>query len=882
MSFRSRLHSLFARRKMDADMSEEMRLHLEQRERENLAAGMSPDDAHYAALRKFGGVEQFKEIARDQRRFAWLEQCRMDLRFAVRSLRKNPGFTVVALLTLALGIGVNSSAFSVLNALLLHPLAYPQPDRLVRVFQTQPDSPRPSFLHAPANFLDQRQQNGVFERMAAWQPTTFNLGEPGQPADRVPGLAVTADFLPLLGIGPELGRVFTPDEDRPGGNAVIVLSHGAWLQRFGGDAGIVGRTVRVNGEPVTIIGVMPAAVDDFLLWGDVALWRPLALSEPTRLDRNNNTLHVAGRLKSGISLAAAQTAMDTLAGRLARDYPQFNAQSGLRLIPLGRSAQDDIGRGVTWMVMGLAAFVLLIACANLANLQFARNAARGREHAVRAALGASRAQLLRHVLTESLLLSVLGGLLALGVAIWTNDVLGRFFIWGDHVGLELPLDGRVLGFTFAVSLLTGLAFGVAPAWLAAGANVGETLKPGARGSTSGPAQQRVRHALIVAEVALALVLLSGAGFFLRGLQRFATREPGWRTDGLLTAYVSLKGQTYATTAAREAFFRHLQERVAALPGVEQVAVGSSLPTWGFGNNNSFVVEGRPEPAPNRAPSAAAADILPGYFATLGIRILSGRDFNAGDREDTPAVVIINESMARRYWPGENPIGQRIGGATPFMNRPREVIGIVSDVRPLAQLGATEGGNQMYRPIAQRGPTLATVALRAASAPSTLAPQLRRVVAGLDADVAVTGISTVRQDASRSLASLQLAAWTLVGFAGLGVLLAAVGIYGVIAHTVAQRTNEIGIRMALGAQVRDVFALILGRGLKLTFMGVALGLGGAYGVSRLLHAITPEFSAANAGLTAMITLFLVTISALACWLPARRATKVDPMIALRTE
>jgi predicted permease len=870
--------------KLDAEMSDEMRLHLELQAAENERRGMAPDDARYAAQRAFGGVEQIKERARDQRGFLWLDQLVRDVRFAVRSLRKSPGFTSVALVTLALGIGVNTTAFSALNTLLLHQLPYPRPEQLVRLYATSPDSAGgTSRYHAPANFYDQREQNNVFAAMAAWQgPTSFNLADAGEPASRVPGLLVTADFFSLVGLAPELGRTFTPDEDRPGNNGVVILSHAMWLDRFGAAPDIVGRKVRINGEPVTVVGVMPPAIADVLLWNEIALWRPMALSDQARQDRNNNTLNVAARLKRGVTLRQAQSAMSAIARQLASAYPQFNAQSGLQLVPLAASTQDATGRGITWLLMGLAGFVLLIACANLANLQFARNAARMREHAIRSALGASRAQLLRHVLTESMLLSLAGGVLALFLAVWSTDLIGRFFVWGDHVGLAIPVDRRVLAFTVFVSLLTGIAFGVLPAWLSARVPVGDAMTQGARGATSGRATHRVRHALIVTEVALALVLLSGAGFFIRGLQRYTQRDPGWRPEGLLTAYVSLKGPTYATAAARETYFRQLQERLAGLPGVERATIGSSLPTFGFNNVNSFVVANQPEPAPGRAPNAAAADVMPGYFETLGVRLLQGRDFTARDNERAPHVVIINESMARKFWPGENPVGQRIGGAVPFMKEPREIIGVVSDARSLAALGLADGRLQMYRPLAQRPPTLAAIALRTRVTPESVAPDLRRLAAGLDPDVAVFGFSTVALEADRGLASIAAAGWVLVSFAGLGVLLAAVGIYGVIANTVAQRTNEIGIRMALGAQVRNVFALILGGGLRLTLLGAAIGLLGVAGVARLLPAISPEFGGASVGFTTAITFLLIGVAAVACWLPARRATKVDPMIALRAE
>ena len=801
-----------------------------------------------------------------------------DLKFALRSLAKSPGFTAVALLTLALGIGVNTTSFSVLNALLLHTPPYAQPDDLVRVYRTSPTGQ--AGAHSPANFLDYHEQNTVFAHLAALQRSSFNLGEPGQPADRLPGLRVSADFLSVLRTPPALGRGFLPGEDRVGGNAVVVLSHDTWRQRFASDPAIIGRTVRVDGETVTVVGVMPASVEDLQLWGEVALWRPLALPDKTRADRENTYLTIVARLKSGVGLAQAHAALSALSAQLARAYPTTNTNLGLSLVPLGASTADTTGRGITWLVVGLAGFVLLIACANLANLQFARNAARSREHAIRAALGASRAQLTRHVLTESVLLSLVGGAIGLVLALWSNDLVGSTFTFGERTGLDIPLDRRVLAFTFLVSVLTGVGFGLLPAWLASRANVNDALKQGSRGSTAGRSQHRVRHALIVAEVALALVLLAGAGFFLRGLQKFTQRDPGWRTEQLLTADVSLRGPNYATTAAREVFYRRLHERLAALPGVARVAIGTSLPTWGFDVSNGFVVEGRPEPATGRQPRTRSAAVSPGYFETLGIRLLQGRGFTAADADGKPLVIVINESMARQLWPGENPIGKRVGGATPFMSNPREIIGVVSDVRSVANFDNAEGRFQTYRSISQWNLNSATIAVRTHIAPEILAQDLRRTIAEIDPDQAVFRINTVRNEITRSLGSIGSAAYALVSFAALGVLLAAVGIYGVIANSVAQRTNEIGVRMALGAQVRDILALILGGSLRLVLIGTVIGLAGSFGVARLLRSINPEFSAASPGLTGAVTAFLLVVALLASWLPARRATKVDPITALR--
>ncbi|HEY1109811.1 MAG TPA: ADOP family duplicated permease, partial [Opitutaceae bacterium] len=614
----------------------------------------------------------------------------------------------------------------------------------------------------------------------------------------------------------------------------------------------------------------------------VDAWRPMQLPAKNTADRENSYLRVIARLKPGIALEQAQASINTLSSQLSLTYPATNAEIGVRLVSLAVSAQDATGRRITWLVVGLAGFVLLIACANLANLQFARNAARSREHAIRAALGATRAHLIRLVLAESVLLSLFGGAVGLVLALWTNDLVGRTFTFGERAGLDIPLDLRVLAFTLIVALIAGVAFGLLPAWLASRANVGDALKSGARGTTASRGQQRVRQSLIVAEVALALVLLAGATLFARGLQRVMDREVGWLTDEVVTASLSLRGDAYATSAARGAFFLRLQERLRALPGVDHVAVTTSPPTSGYDTSSSFVAEGMPPPSPGRAPRADVAAVTPGYFATLGIRLIEGRDFNAEDRAGNPLAVVINETLARQFWPGESAVGKRIGGATPYMENPRVVIGVVSDVKVAASVFDRAGNFQFYRSLYQWSFNSATIVLRARYAPEAVVQDLRRALAELDPDQAIYRITPVRQEIDRQLGPINIAAKILAGFALLGLLLAAVGIYGVIAHSVAQRTNEIGVRMALGAQVRDIFGLIIGGGLRLAVIGAAIGLAGTWGIARLLQSLSPDFAASDPSLTLAATALLLLVAFIACYLPARRAARIDPLAALRAE
>lgn len=799
------------------------------------------------------------------------------MRHALRSLLKSPGFTTVALLTLALGIGVNTSMFTVLNTLLLQDVPFASPGELVRVFRTSPQSR--SWPHSVANFLDVQAQNKSFTGLAAYNGANYNYSADNQPAERIRGMDVTGNFFTLLGIPARLGRTFNAEESAVGGPPVVVLSHSMWQQRFGADPAILGRQIRLNSQLVTVIGVMPESFVPQLLWGKVEAWQPLTFNAAQRENRGSNWLSYLGRLAPGVSLAQAQTELNGISARLAQTYPQTSSGYGLRLVPLTNSDSDDAGRNLTWLVMGLAGFVLLIACANLANLQFTRTTSRAREHAIRAALGASRWQVMRTLLAESLLLGLVGGALGILVAVWCNDLLGRHIAIGRDTGIELPLDLRVLGFTLAASLLSGLAFGLIPAWLAARADVNDTLKLGSRGIISGGA--RLRHTLIVVEVALALVLLTGAGVFLRGFERFLHRNPGWQTDGLITGYVNLPATKYPDEDSRRAFFKKLEDHLAANPVIERVALASSLPIWGYSSSQNFVVLGRPFPAQGREPLANIAFVTPGFVDTLGLRLLSGRFFNVDDRKDRPLVTVINETMARTLFPGQNPLGQRLGG-TDTEDPAYEIVGVVSDVSAPAALRAQDTRFQMYRPISQETFGVAAIAARGRIAPELLEKELRQAVAALDPDQPVHSVGTVRSEVDRALINFNLIGGMLGGFAVLGLVLAALGIYGVLASFVVQRTQEIGIRMALGAQVSSVLRLILARGLGLSLVGLALGLVGAWGVIHLLGNILPAMGGPDPLTLVAVVLALLAVATLACYLPARRATKVDPLIALRAE
>jgi putative ABC transport system permease protein len=800
-----------------------------------------------------------------------------DLRYGLRMLLKNPGFTAVAVLTVALGIGANTAMFSVLNTYLFRALPYPESDRLVRVFRTSPHSQ--SWPHSQGNFFAHNERNDVFEHMAAFNSTRPNLANPGEPAERLQALAVTSDFFAALAVEPALGRVFTAGEHEPGADAVVVLSERFWVNRFGSDPDILGRTMRLEGRDVTIIGVMPPQFEHPLLWGAVDLWRPLAFNAEQRQSRGSNYLRSLARLKPGVTIEQAEEAMVVLAANLAAEFPENSGES-LRLEPLNRSMSDDISRKVMWFTFGLSGFVLLIACANLANLQLVRTAARTREYAVRAALGAGRARLMRQSLTESVAISLIGGVFSLLLAYATVEFISRS-LFSELPGAKVEVDLSVFGFALLCSLATGVIFGAVPAWLASRTDLNQSLRQNSRGSTVGRSHHRLRHALIVGEVAFALVLLTGAGLFLRGLQRFTNLDPGWKVDGLLTAQLAVQGANYATPAQRMAFFQKLEERLHELPGVQQASLSNSQLVYGFNSSGSFKIEGQPEPQAGQWPEVFFEPVSQQYFETLGIRILEGRAFTNADLADRPQVMIINETMARRFWPNESPIGKRVGrpGQDP---RWMEVVGVVDDVAFPANLTEPYTRFQGYRPLAQNTPGGLTIMMRTASAPEALANPLRSLVAELDSAQPVHRIRTAGSIVDQGLGSITLLGTLLGAFSSLGLVLAAIGIYGVTSYSVVQRTGEIGIRMALGAQRRDVLWLVLSKGAILSLLGTAIGFAGGFAVGRFLETAIPSLPTRDPLAFVAITAVLVAVALLACYVPARRATKVDPMIALRQE
>ncbi|HVU24027.1 MAG TPA: ABC transporter permease [Opitutus sp.] len=802
------------------------------------------------------------------------------MKHALRSLARTPGFTAVAILTLALGIGVNTAMFSMLNAFLLRPLNYPHPEQLFRLDRATAGQPFKD--PTTANFRDIAAATQDFADLAALQYWGFTLTEPNQPADAPFAVRVSANYFDVLGVKPELGRTFQPAEDAPGKCNVLVISHSYWQSRFGGSPDIIGHRVRIDGAPTEIIGVLPANDDAVRTTGAASIYRPLATTDAEKLNRLEGSATLIGRYRDGTTPAQAAARFDALAHRLAADHPEENAGIVLRARSLQSTTLSGVGRTITFLLLGLSGFVLLIACGNLANLLLARALSRARESSIRAALGATRLQLITPLAVECTLLAVVGGLAATLVAMWTSDWLAQRF---NNPSNPLPfaIDGRVLAFTLAVSFVTALLFGVAPAWWASRARINDSLKSGARGATGSRAQHRYRQVLIVTQFALALVLLSGAAFFIRGVERLTHVDGGWKPDTLITGNVNLASSRYNSAEPILAFHTQLRERLLAVPGVANVSVSFEEPLFNAPSQRNYFVAGRELPKPGHEAVAFTNGVSASYFDTVGTRLLRGRSFNRTDTPTSPPVVVINDTMARALFPGEDPLGRQLGvvGAQPAATA--EIVGVVEDVHP-QDIRPSPVVFQVYKPFTQESWQYVTIAVRAtdpAKVPSLLEP-IRRAVAALDPDQPVFNLLPAPARIERNTAFLQTIDQLLILFAGLGVLLAALGIYGVTARLVAQRTGEIGIRLALGAQVHNIVTLVLGSGLRLTLAGSLVGLVGAAFLSRYLAAEMPGFGHLGVMPAAVAAALLVAVALVACLLPARRATKVNPVEALRAE
>ena len=810
-----------------------------------------------------------------------------DIRFGLRMLLKSPSISIVATIALALGIGANTAIFSVVNAVLLRPLPFPDSDSLVSIFETDTQRGQQRGSHSFPNFFDLRTQNTVLEHVACYHGSDFIMTGRGEPA-RLQASVVTADLFPLLGVAPMLGRTFHPDEDKPSETGrVVVLSHGLFQKRFGSDPSIVNQAITLNGRSYTVVGVMPPAFEFPIQNDPVELWTTIAVDvspsdkNPVTEQRGAHFLQVIGRLKPGVTHEQAQAELTAIGSRLEQQYPDTNTRRSFRADSALTALVGDI-RPALLILLGAVACVLLIACANVANLLLARATSRHKEMAIRTALGASRMRVIRQLLTESVLLSLLGGAVGLLLAVWWSDLLIALGKEDIPRAVHVGLDWRVLGFTLGVSLLTGLIFGLAPAFHSSKSELVETLKEGGRGTSEGARRNRVRNVLVVTELAIAVVLLVGAGLLIQSLWRLRTVNSGLQPQNVLTFNVGVPEIKYNTDRQIQ-FFIDLKSRLESMPGVQSASTIYPLPLSGDRFSISFEIEGRPM-ARKDHPSADFFTTGVGYFRAMGIPVVKGRDFDDRDKQDSTPVIIITETFARQYFPNEDPIGKRIHpGISSIEGKEstmREIVGVVGDVRNRSL--STEARAAYYVPHTQVPFSQMIAVVKSAGEPRSMISGVTKEVAAMDADIPLFGVKSMEEYISTSVAAPRFNTTLLSIFAVVALVLTVVGLYGVMSYSVAQRTNEIGIRLALGAQSRDVLLMIVKQGSMLIGLGLAIGLLGAFALTRLIASLLFGVTAKDPFTFAAVAVLLALVALLACYIPAWRATKVDPMEALRCE
>jgi putative ABC transport system permease protein len=889
-----RIANLFSRSRVDSENDTELRAHVDLRIADNIAAGMPPEEARRDAMLRFGNATAIKERVAAADAALALSSVGADVRYALRQLRKSPGFAAAVILTLALGIGPNTAVFSVMNSVLLRPLAYPRPDR---IFQFEKGTPSDSTYSASvALFLEWRRENTTFEHIAAYSvlPVGFNLAVEGKP-ERVPGLRVSADFFRVLGVAPHFGRDFADGEDRAGSQPVAILSSSLWHRRYANDPDLVGKTINLDGRATTVVGILPQGFQFLATMPTskaIEIWTPLELPAASR--DPGGILECVGRLRDGVSEEQAATQMTALGHRAAAEVsPVFPSDGVVTLLPLQQRITGDT-RPTILLFFGAVSFVLLIACANAANLMLARMSSRAKEIGVRGALGASRFRILRQILTETAVLALSGGALGVLIAWLCDRVLIAIAPLSIARAGEVHIDWRVMVFALAVSLLTGVAAGLLPAVRMAGVGASDALRDSSsRRTTSGRSHRRISAALVTAEMALSLMLLIAAGLLIESFLKLERVDPGFDYDRVGTFETTLSVARYGNTAALERFIRDVSQRIEALPGVESAAALSTLPTQPT-LSFPFTAEGGPAPAPGQ--STGESDYLivsADFFRTLRIPILKGRALAESDGAQSPGVVVINQTMARKYFPNQNPIGRRIVIAKnlgpDWVDVPREIVGICGDAKndSLEEVPPPT----MFTPFAQAPQhTIAVLldavplhwAVKTTAEPAALTAQLEAAVASVDAEEPIAEARDLRDLLADSLDRWRFNMILVAVFAGIALLLAAVGIYGVISYAVAQRTQEIGIRMALGAGRGSVLWMVLRQAGVLLGAGAIVGLAGLAGMGRLLKGFIYGVSFADAGVLISVTALLCFVGLIAAWRPARRAASVDPMKALRSE
>ncbi len=890
-----RLFSLFQRARREREFAEELESHLAMHIADNQRAGLSPEEARRLALIKLGGVTLAREKQHEQGGLPMLDTLWQDLRYGARMSLKQPGFTLIAVFTLALGIGANTAIFSVVNAVLLQPLPYPEAQRLAVISENFSERGLNRIRVSLPEYLDYRERSRSFAQVAAYRRQPFTLTGASE-AEMLQGIICSTNLFETLGIQPALGHAFSPGQDRPGSNHVVVLSHALWQRRFGANPGVVGQKLTLNDNVVEVIGVMPPG---FQFPPITDLWSPIAFTNEMLGQRQGpRNLNVLARLNPESNLPAAQAEMNILARQLQEQYPEvYPAAMGwsVTVTSLREQVVGDV-RTALWSLLGAVGFLLLIACANVANLTLARAAAREHEMAIRAALGAGRARIVRQLLTESLLLALAGGLLGLLIAWWGVKALLALNPNVLPPTATVRIDATALAFTALISLLTGVSFGLAPALGAAKTGLVGLLKESGRGIRAG--RYGLRGGLVVLEIALSFVLVIGAGLLIRSFLQVRAVDPGFATENVLTMSLALPQTKYPEKHQVANFYQEVLQRVERTPGVKAAGLIAGMPLSGSSSTWGFTTEAKPQPTLEEVLEATNRIVSPGYFSALKIPLLRGRDFTAADNESAPGMAIINETLARRYWPNEDVLGKRIKLGSPEPQRPWDgqwltIFGVVGDVR--ADGLENEVRPELYLSYLQNpwrgmpsrsymtlvGRTMSLV-VRGAAEPASLTAALRQAIAAVDKNQPVTLVTTLENLLAASLADRRFNLSLLSIFATVALALAAIGLYGVISYGVRQRTGEIGLRIALGAQGSDVLRLVIGHGMKLALAGVLIGLGGAVALTRWLETLLFEVSATDPLTYGLIALLLIFVALLACYVPARRAAKVDPMVALRCE